>query len=219
MCQSRKCPGMTLGFFSVITILFGVAMVILSIRFSTSNFSSEVGVLGNYQNSAFYMLLIGSIVAVLTGVCGVVVCVKRVPIICNMLVGLFFLIAFLLLFVNGIAIAAVSNTKEETLQQFCNAGDQESKGFIVSRIREVVDEVDVTLGDVINDNMCSAYCPCQHLNNTEWSLKTSAELESKYGRTNAFVFDAAIRGATSYPTFLECFKALSETEPAEDASS
>lgn len=120
MCKSRKVPANTLGIFSVLTLLFGIAMIVLAIRFTTSGFSKDVKALGNYTSSAFFMLLAGAIVAVLTGLCGIWVCTKKRSIIFNMVVGLFFLIAFLLLFVNGIAIAFVSGTKPETLQKFCN---------------------------------------------------------------------------------------------------
>ena len=82
--------------------------------------------LGSYQNAGFYMLLAGAIVAVLTGVCGIIVCRKRAPIWFNIIIGLFFLCSFLLLLVNGLAIAFVSNTSYDTLQKFCNepSGDQ-----------------------------------------------------------------------------------------------
>lgn len=159
MCKSRKCPGFTLGFFAVGTLLLGIAMVVLSVRFSTSGFSKDVKVMGNYQNAAFYMLLAGAIVAILTGVCGIIVCARRVNIFFNIITGAFFLIAFLLLFVNGIAIAFVSNTKPETLQKFCSASTAD-QGFIVQKIKTVLSEVDDNIGGLATQNMCSVGCPC-----------------------------------------------------------
>ena len=130
MCKSRKCPGATLGCLSVLTLLLGIGMVILSIRFTTSGFSNDVKALGNYTSAAFYMLLAGSIIAILTGVCGIIVCARKVPILVNMCVGFFFLLAFLLLFVNGLAIAAISNTKIESLNEFCNE-PKPNAGFVI----------------------------------------------------------------------------------------
>lgn len=104
-----------MGFFAIITLLLGIAMIVLAIRFTTSDFSKDLKALGNYQNIAFLMLLAGAIIAVLTGICGIVVCVRRVNIIVNIIVGFFFLIAFLLLFVNGVAIGGISTTRLETL--------------------------------------------------------------------------------------------------------
>ena len=205
---------MTLGVFSVITILIGVAMVILSIRFTTSNFSQDVKALGNYQTSAFYMLLAGAITAVVTGVCGVVVCVKRVPILVNVIVGLFFLIAFLLLSINGIAIAMISNTKEETLQAFCNSMD-ENNGIVVNRLRAIVSEVDTNLGATASKAMCSDFCPCSHANNTDWTLLTKTQLD-KYGREAPFMFTA--KPTESFGTFAECFIAKTENEAPAGAS-
>lgn len=163
MCQSRKCPGFTLGFFSVITLLLGIAMIVLSIRFTTSGFSKDLQALGNYQNKAFYMLLAGAIIAVVTGICGIIICLRRVPIFFNIVAGFFFLISFVLLFVNGIAIGGISNTKLETLQKFCDAPTTE-QGFIVKQIREVIDEVDTTIGSLASINMCSSVCPCAPTN-------------------------------------------------------
>lgn len=137
MCKSRKCPGFTLGFFSIVTLLLGIAMIVLSIRFTTSGFSKDLKALGNYQNKAFLMLLAGAIIAVVTGVCGIIVCFRRVPILVNIVVGFFFLISFLLLFVNGIAIGGISTTKIETLQKFCDAPTTD-QGFIVKQVRKVI---------------------------------------------------------------------------------
>ena len=115
MCKSRKCPGFTLGFFSIVTLLLGIAMIVLAARFTTSSFAKDLKALGNYQTMAFLMLLAGAITAVVTGVCGIIVCFKRVHIIINIMVGFFFLGSFLLLFVNGIIIGGISTTKLETL--------------------------------------------------------------------------------------------------------
>jgi len=112
------------------TLLLGIAMIVLAIRFTTSDFSKDLKALGNYQNIAFLMLLAGAIIAVVTGICGIVVCFRRVPIFFNIVVGFFFLIAFLLLFVNGIAIGGISATRIETLQKFCDAPTND-QGFIV----------------------------------------------------------------------------------------
>jgi hypothetical protein len=172
MCKTRKCPGFTLGFFAIGTLMLGIAMVVLSIRFSTSGFSKDVKALGNYQNAAFYMLLAGAITAVLTGVCGIIVCARRVHIVFNIFTGFFFLIAFLLLFVNGITIAFVSNTKPETLQKFCSA-PTDDQGFIVVKIKQVFEQVDETVGGVVSKNMCSSGCPCEPSNNqTAWTSLT-----------------------------------------------
>lgn len=130
MCRSRKCPGFTLGFFAIVTLLLGIAMIVLAIRFTTSDFSKDLKALGNYQNIAFLMLLAGAIIAVVTGICGIIVCFRKVPIFVNIVVGFFFLIAFLLLFVNGIAIGGISATRLETLQKFCDAPTSD-QGFIV----------------------------------------------------------------------------------------
>ena len=112
------------------TLLLGIAMIVLAIRFTTSDFSKDLKALGNYQNIAFLMLLAGAIIAVVTGICGIIVCFKRVPIFVNIVVGFFFLIAFLLLFVNGIAIGGISATRLETMQKFCDAPTSD-QGFIV----------------------------------------------------------------------------------------
>ena len=88
------------------------------------------------------MLLAGAIIAVLTGVCGIIVCArKHVNIVFNIFIGFFFLIGFLLLFVNGLAISAVSNTKVETLQAFCTMPTN-NQGFIVKTLRGVINDVD-----------------------------------------------------------------------------
>lgn len=119
MCKERKCPARTVGAFSIITLLLGIAMIVLSIRFTTSGFSKDIKALGNYANKAFLMLLAGAIIAVVTGICGIIICAKPIHWFFNIIIGFFFLIGFLLLFVNGLAISAVSNTKIETLQAFC----------------------------------------------------------------------------------------------------
>lgn len=177
MCKTRKCPAVTVGIFSVLTLLLGIAMIVLSIRFTTSNFSKDVKALGNYQSMAFYMLLAGAITAVLTGICGIILCAKKFPIICNIAVGFFFLAGFLLLFVNGLAIAAVSNTKIETLNAFCDA-PADNQGFIIKKIRTVIDEVDTNIGGIVTKLMCSSQCPCTtNSNQTQWTTLDKQTLE------------------------------------------
>jgi Ca2+/Na+ antiporter len=141
MCKTRKCPAVTVGVFAILTILLGIAMIVLSIRFATSGFSKDVQALGNYNNQAFLMLLAGAIIAVVTGTCGIYLWLKPTRIWCNMIVGLFFLVAFVLLSVNGIAIAFVSHTNPETLQTFCQEPTG-SQNYVVSALRTVVTEVD-----------------------------------------------------------------------------
>ena len=202
MCKTRKCPAVTVGIFSVLTLLLGIAMIVLSIRFTTSNFSKDVKALGNYQSMAFYMLLAGAITAVLTGICGIILCAKRFPIICNIAVGFFFLCGFLLLFVNGLAIAAVSNTKIETLNAFCQA-PADNQGFIVKKIRDVIDEVDTSIGGIVSQLMCSSTCPCTpNSNQTQWTNLDRATLDS-HNRTLAWKFDGA--NSTSFNTFTACW--------------
>ena len=118
-----------LGFFSTVTLLLGIVMIVYFFRFTTSDFSENLLALGNYQNTPI-LLLVGAIIAVVTGICGIIVCFKKVPIVVNIVVGFFFLIAFLLLFVNGIAIGGISATRLETLQKFCDAPTSD-QGFIV----------------------------------------------------------------------------------------
>lgn len=119
-----------MGFFSIVTLLLGIAMIVLAVRFTTSDFSKDLKALGNYQNIAFLMLLAGAIIAVVTGICGIILCFRPVRIFVNIIVGFFFLIAFLLLFVNGVAIGGISSTRLETLQKFCDAPSSD-QGFIV----------------------------------------------------------------------------------------
>jgi hypothetical protein len=113
MCfESRKCPAMIVGIFSVVALILGLLMVVLSVKFNTNDFATEVDALGDYQNTAFYMLLGGSLVAVGAGICGICVCLKKQMFCCNVITGLFLMIAFLFLFISGIVITGVSNTDE-----------------------------------------------------------------------------------------------------------
>ena len=197
MCKTRKCPAMTLGVFASLTLLFGIAMVVLAIRFSTSGFAKDVKALGNYSNAAFYMLLAGAIIAIITGLCGIWLCAKKVKIWCNMIVGLFFMISFLLLFVNGIAIAFVSHTPVETLQKFCNEPSA-NQNYIVKALREVIDEVDNQIVGLASREMCSSNCPCPDVaNKATWTSLAKTDLD-KYERTLAWHFDAATGGFTSF---------------------
>ena len=49
MCKARKCPAITLGIFSVITLLFGVAVIVLSIRFKNYGIFKEVKAIVDYR--------------------------------------------------------------------------------------------------------------------------------------------------------------------------
>lgn len=147
------------------------------------------------------MLLAGAIVAVVTGVCGIYLCAKRARIWCNMLVGLFFLIGFVLLFINGIAIAFVSGTSPAKLQEFCQAPTN-TQSYVIKALRTVIDEVDSSIVNVASQEMCSSICPCApNANQTQWTSLTSAQL-AEYNRTLAWNFNG--NSTNSFDTFTDC---------------
>ena len=205
MCKSRKCPSLTLGVLSLITLLLGVTMIVLSFRFTSSGFSKIKG-LGSYQNGAFFMLLAGAIVAVITGLCGMIVCFRKVHICFNITVGFSFMVALLLLLVNGIIIQSISSTPIDTLQKFCNDTSSD-KRFIVRQLRKIIDEVDDTIGGLASQNMCSSVCPCKPTaNDTIWTTMTPEALKN-FNRTLPWNF-AATNSSLSFDNFGDCMDAI-----------
>ena len=97
-------------------------------------------------------------------------------------------VSFLLLLVNGVAIAFVSNTSYESMQKFCTAPTAD-QGFVVQQVRAVLDSVDKRVVDFVNINMCSDACPCQTPTNAALWTGVAADQLVSYGRKSKFVFN------------------------------
>lgn len=144
------------------------------------------------------MLLAGAVTAILTGICGVIVCVRPVHIICNMTVGLFFTLSFLLLLLNGIVIVFVSNVGETAIDSFCFSANTATgpMGTVIKAIQDSITNVDNTIADYQNGQMCSDNCPCKPPVPNPWANMTSDDLKpfnrtSLVFRANATIETAA----------------------------
>jgi hypothetical protein len=101
--------------------------------------------------------------------------------------------------------AVIAPAKIETLNAFCEA-PAENQGFIVRKIRDVIDEVDTTIGGYVTKLMCSSQCPCtSNSNQTQWTNLDKNTLDS-FNRTLAWKFDGT--NSTSYNTFIDCWDAV-----------
>ena len=121
MCfKSRTCPAVTLGATSIVTLLLGITMIVLSIIFYKSEFSQNLVILGKkYQLGAFIMLLVGAGAAVFSGVAGIILWRKKVHLRFKIFTGLIFFISFLLLLGNGVVIVGISSISPEMVEELC----------------------------------------------------------------------------------------------------
>ena len=163
MCvANRKVPAAIVTIFSSIIVLLSLVMAILAIRFNTQGITSSLGEFDDYTNSAFLILLTSAIVALLSGIFGLFLycCKNRF---CAVMFGCLLLPSATAVFCFGLSIGAISNTSEETLHQFCKDDPNyqaENDSKYIQRARLNVAQVDKTMGDFVNLQMCSPNCPC-----------------------------------------------------------
>jgi hypothetical protein len=76
--------------------------------------------MGDYANGSFYFLLIGSLVALAAGICGLLsVCIKNRIVV--FVFGLTLFPAAMVILITGGIVLGVSSTKEDDLKEFCFA--------------------------------------------------------------------------------------------------
>ena len=119
MCfEERKKPACCVGMLSAITFIIAVVMIVLSVRFNNSGLSTELGSMGDYANGSFYFLLIGALVALAAGICGLLsVCIKNRIVV--FVFGLTLFPAAMVILITGGIVLGVSSTKEDDLKEFC----------------------------------------------------------------------------------------------------
>ena len=165
MCfEERSKPAAIVGCLSVILFLIAVGMIILSVRFNNEGLSTDLGSMGDYTNFAFFALLAAAISALLTAICGCLVCKipKRWLAVCF---GCTLLPAALIMTVFGFLLTGISHTDEEKFQEFCvedyaEFNSTSAKDEWTKKLRETIDEVDYKIGGLVSEVMCSNICPC-----------------------------------------------------------
>jgi len=119
MCfEERKVPATIVCILSGITLAIAVVMILLSIRFNNSGISTDLGSMGDYANTAFYMLITASIIALASSVCGILSCACKNRLFV-VLFGCTLLPAALIMTIFGVMLTGVSNTDEAQLREFC----------------------------------------------------------------------------------------------------
>ena len=115
MCVSnRKVPTVVVTILSTVILLLSLVMIILSIRFNTKGITTNLGEFDEYANNAFLVLLFSSLIAMVSGLCGIsLYCCK--PRIFPVIFGCLMLPAATVVFLFGFSISTISNTSEETL--------------------------------------------------------------------------------------------------------
>ena len=132
MCffSERKIPAAIIGVLSTVVLLLSLLMIYLSLRFNSGVGGLEYKLgnmgegIGDYANVAFVALLIASIVALMSSICGILTCCKANRCIAFVF-GCTLLPATLTLLTFGMILSTVSHTSEEDLTEFCaqNADD------------------------------------------------------------------------------------------------
>ena len=224
MCFSeRKIPAAVVGTLSIITLLLSVGMGFLAVRYNNSGLSKDLGEMGDYTNFAFMSLLCSAILAFLVSICGLCVCKMNRPGLAICLGLMLFPISILVL-VGGVVLTTVSHANEEDLTKFCvdNRADgvaavDDTKEEYMIKIRETVESVDYTVGNLVSETMCTDICPCD-LNGLAYEEQLLWLNHDKAETSRAFVFiegSATTKAKTgydipAYKSFKECFDDLKE---------
>jgi len=148
-----------------VILVLAVCMIVLSVRFNNNGLSTELGSAGEYANLAFYGLMTASVIALMSAICGCISC-KSSNRCCTVIFGCTLLPATALVLVFGITVSSVSYTKESELMEYCAKYDtqgyegMEKEEELLLALRETINDVDDTVGNLISSNMCSVVCPC-----------------------------------------------------------
>ena len=113
MCKSRRIPAVTVGVSSIIVFLLGLTMIVLSVIFYLRSFN-DMEALNKYKTTIFFILMVGSVLAIVTSILsGIIACKKR-HWCCNANVGIFMFFSWILLVTAGIIMGTISLTNEQT---------------------------------------------------------------------------------------------------------
>jgi len=178
MCKSRRVPAVAVGVSSIIVLLLGIAMVILSIIFYVRSFT-DMSAMVKYKTSIFVILIVGAVLAILSAIlAGVIACKKR-HWCCNANVAIFMFISWVLLLTSGIIMGTVSLTNEQTFLTFCDKA-VEPKGPFGRVMKNMIVNLDDQIGRHVSENMCSVACPCSATaaaaTMSQWTSMTDVEL-------------------------------------------
>jgi len=150
---------------SFVILILAVCMIVLSVRFNNNGLSTELGSAGEYANLAFYGLMTASVIALMSALCGCISC-KSSNRCCTVIFGCTLLPATILVLVFGITVSSVSYTNEAELKEYCARYDTQGyEGMakeeeMLLALRETINDVDDTVGNLISTRMCSVVCPC-----------------------------------------------------------
>lgn len=167
MCfTEKKVPALIVGIGSGIVLIMGIVMIILAIMFNSGatdassvlNYVKDTENLEKYRTRAFKFVLIGAIIALASGILGLLMVCCHKKIWYRILNGCVVSIAAILLFIYGIVIWAVSATDEEDIRNWCAGVDADNN--VGAAVREWAEKVDSVWVDVVSNTFCSAECPC-----------------------------------------------------------
>ena len=214
MCFSaRKKPACIVGILSAVILATAVAMIALSINFTGADifkaFKDEDGEVNKLKDVTFYILASISVLCLTMGICGL--CLMRCNNKCCPIVfGVCLMPTWVLTFIFGCVIAWFSNSSAETIQEFCSAEDNGS--LVIDWGRDLVEDYDVKIGDLVNSIMCSRECPCPNIPNKNIWLDIDEEELNSIGRTGLKIstqgyteFDFSGQGSTIYRKFSDCY--------------
>ena len=215
MCfATRKKPACIVAILSSVIICVAVAMIALSVDFTGSDLfkavKNEDGELKKLQNGIFYIICGFGILALIIGCWGLCIfkCTNRC---CPIVFGVCLLPTWIVTFIFGCVVAWFSNASPATIQQFCENDDYDS--IFIKWGRDLVEQYDQGIGDLVNGVMCSRECPCQNVPNKNIWLDLDEEFLNSIGRTGLkhstqgyTEFDFSAEGAVVYEKFADCYK-------------
>ena len=215
MCfVTRKKPACIVAILSTVIICMAASMIALSVDFTGADlfkaFKSEDDEINKLKNVVFYILIAFSLIALIVGCWGLCLfkCTNRC---CPIVFGVCLLPTWIVTFIFGCIIAWFSNSSATTIQQFCNNDDYDS--VFIRWGRDLVEQYDEGIGDLVNQVMCSRECPCPNVPNKSLWLDMDEEYLNKIGRTGLkhstqgyTEFDFSAEGAVVYQKFSDCYR-------------
>jgi len=211
---------------SVVALIAGLVMLIFTIKFRNEAIWEELGSEGIEASRDFAsgFLLVFSLSALLLA-CGGVLTIWVKNRCCNILLSLCLFPTWLIIFIIGFLVSAMSGYSTLFVSSFCagSAGFKENlaNADIPSDQREEIEKfMEVFDDNVVNRFMCSEFCPCEaSTTQTEWTSLSKNEAESRgrddntpwvFGgvyyniKTQSIDPSESALGETTYNTFQEC---------------
>lgn len=144
----------TVAAFSVITLIVGAVLIGFAFILKQNAFMKIETDDFNFPGAMFMVLVIFGFLAVITGIIGVFLAWKpKIPLICVFAI-LSFSVAMAYIGV-GAGLLVFNSQGKAYMDSYCNGDDVNPK----NPLKEILENMD-EMTDLINENMCTAKCPC-----------------------------------------------------------